>query len=162
MSEIGAPQDSAAKLHAWRIEDREYARHEARRGRRFAFPSLAPTRTALVIIDMVPFFVTGNPYCRGIVPNIDRLAQVLRAAGGTVTWALPAVTDRTPLAEEFYGPEAAEAFRTAGGTGPLAERVWREFTIHGDVLAEKSAPSAFFPAGARYRNCWCGAESTRS
>ncbi|MGW3469027.1 isochorismatase family protein [Saccharopolyspora sp. NPDC000995] len=162
MPEIGAPQDSAAKLHAWRIEDREYARHEARRGRRFAFPSLAPARTALVIIDMVPFFVTGNPYCRGIVPNIDRLAQVLRAAGGTVTWALPAVTDRTPLAEELYGPEAAEAFRTAGGTGPLAERVWREFTIHGDVLAEKSAPSAFFPAGARYRNCWCGAESTRS
>ncbi|WP_223839784.1 isochorismatase family protein [Saccharopolyspora pogona] len=146
MPGIGAPQDSAAKLHAWRIEDREYARHEARRGRRFAFPSFAPTRTALVIIDMVPFFVTGNPYCRGIVPNIDRLAQVLRAAGGTVAWVLPAVTERTSAAEEFYGPDAEEAFRTAGGTGALAERVWREFTIHDDdVLVEKSAPSAFFP-----------------
>ncbi|SES50370.1 hypothetical protein SAMN05216195_1201, partial [Lentzea flaviverrucosa] len=65
------------KLHAWRIEAREYARHEARRGRRFAFTRLVPARTALVVIDMVPFFVADNPYCRGIVPNISRLAQTL-------------------------------------------------------------------------------------
>ncbi|MEV0703677.1 isochorismatase family cysteine hydrolase [Saccharopolyspora sp. NPDC050389] len=138
--------DAPEKLHAWLIEDREYARHEARRGRRFAFPSLDPARTALVIIDMVPFFVTGNPYCRGIVPNISRLARTLRTTGGTVAWVLPAVTERTPKAEEFYGPKAAEVYRAAGGTGPLAQRLWREFTIHDDdVLVEKSAPSAFFP-----------------
>jgi len=42
-------------LHAWRIEDREYARQEKRRGRRHAFKTLEPARTALVVIDMVPF-----------------------------------------------------------------------------------------------------------
>lgn len=135
-----------AKSHAWRIEDREYARHEARRGRRFAFSRLAPARTALVVIDMVPFFVAGNPYCRGIVPNISRLAQALHASGGTVAWVLPAVTERTPVAEEFFGPEVAEMFRTSGGTGPLADRLWRDFTLHDDdLLVEKTAPSAFFP-----------------
>lgn len=70
---VGGGRVSAdAKSHAWRIEDREYARHEARRGRRFAFSRLVPARTALVVIDMVPFFVAGNAYCRGIVPKISR------------------------------------------------------------------------------------------
>jgi len=134
------------KLHVWRIEAREYARQEARRGRRFAFTRLVPARTALVVIDMVPFFVAGNPYCRGIVPNISRLAQTLRAAGGTVAWVLPAVTKQKAAAEEFFGPEVAETFRTSGGTGPLTKRLWRDFTVHDDdVLVEKSASSAFFP-----------------
>jgi nicotinamidase-related amidase len=138
--------DAEPKPHVWRIEAREYARYEARRGRRFAFLRLVPTRTALVVIDMVPFFVSGNPYCQGIVPNISRLAQTLRAAGGTVAWVLPAVTERTPVAEEFFGPEVAEMFRTSGGTGPLADRLWQDFTIHDhDLLVEKTAPSAFFP-----------------
>ncbi|SDX06217.1 Isochorismate hydrolase [Saccharopolyspora shandongensis] len=138
--------DAPEKQHAWLVEGREYARHEERRGRRFAFPTLDPPRTALVIIDMVPFFVSGNPYCRGIVPNIGRLARTVRETGGTVAWVLPATIEPTQTAQEFYGPEAAEVYRTAGGTGPLAQRLWPEFTIHDDdVLVEKSAPSAFFP-----------------
>jgi hypothetical protein len=48
------------KLHAWKIEDREYARHEERRGRQHAFETLEPRRTALVVIDMVPFFVSNS------------------------------------------------------------------------------------------------------
>jgi hypothetical protein len=54
------------KLHYWRIEDREYARQEERRGRRHAFETLVPARTARVMIDMVPFFVSGGGYCLGI------------------------------------------------------------------------------------------------
>ncbi|MFD8380603.1 hypothetical protein ACFV2X_18975 [Streptomyces sp. NPDC059679] len=108
---------SEARQHAWRIESREYARHEQRRGRRFAFTHLDPARTALVVVDMVPFFVSRNPYCRGIVPNITRLADTLRAAGGTVAWVLPEVRERSAVAEEFHGPEAAKTYRT--GTDPF-------------------------------------------
>ncbi|MEV0666398.1 isochorismatase family protein [Actinomadura luteofluorescens] len=140
------PSEAEARRHVWRIEAREYARQESRRGRRFAFTRLVPARTALVVIDMVPFFVSGNPYCRGIVPNIARLADALRAAGGTVAWVLPAVGERTAVADEFFGPEAAEMYRTSGGGGPMAERLWRDFTVHADdLLVEKSAASAFFP-----------------
>lgn len=38
--------------HECRIAEREYARHEARRGRRFAYKTLVPARTALVVVDM--------------------------------------------------------------------------------------------------------------
>ncbi|KJY41681.1 isochorismatase family cysteine hydrolase [Streptomyces sp. A1547] len=138
--------DNEPLPHAWHIEDREYRRQEERRGRRFAYTSLDPARTALVVVDMVPFFVEANPYCRGIVPNVRRLAGRLRTAGGTVAWVLPGRTERTRVGDEFHGPEAAEMFRNAGGSGPLSDRLWHGFTVGADdVLVEKTAPSAFFP-----------------
>nr|WSX47725.1 cysteine hydrolase [Streptomyces sp. NBC_00974] len=138
--------DTKSLLHAWHIDEREYRRQEERRGRRYAYTHLDPARTALVVIDMVPFFVDANPYTRGIVPNIQHLAQRLRPAGGTVAWVLPARTDRTLVGDEFHGPEAAEMFRSSGGTGPLRDRLWHGLTVGpDDLLAEKPTPSAFFP-----------------
>jgi hypothetical protein len=122
------------KLHAWRIEDREYARQEERRGRRHAFETLAPARTALVVIDMVPFFVSDGSYCLGIVPNISSIAGALRRAGGTVAWVVPATADRVVVSEEFFGPEMAAAFRRSGGDGPVAGRIWKGFEVHPDDL----------------------------
>lgn len=134
------------KTHAWHIEPREYARHESRRGRRHAFEHLVPGRTALVIVDMVPFFVLENPYCRGIVPTISHLADSLRTAGGSVAWVLPAAGEASAISDEFHGQEAAAAYRSSGGEGPLAERLWPAFETHSDdLLVEKSASSAFFP-----------------
>lgn len=133
-------------LHAWRIEEREYARQEERRGRRHAFDRIEPRRTALVVIDMVPFFVEDLAYCRGIVPNISRLAASLRTAGGTVAWVLPGRSVRTSLDVEFFGPDVAAMYSRCGGSGPLRERLWHEFDVSEvDLLVEKSAASAFFP-----------------
>lgn len=132
--------------HDWFIEEREYARHEERRGKRHAFEALVPRRTALVVIDMVPFFVTDSDYCRGIVPNIALLAESLRGAGGLVAWVLPGAGPPSAVADEFYGPQVAEMFRRSGGEGPLEARLWHEFEVHeGDLLVEKTATSAFFP-----------------
>jgi nicotinamidase-related amidase len=134
------------RLHAWHIEEREYARQEQHRGRRHAFEQVDSTRTALVVVDMVGFFVSESDYCRGIVPNIGRLASSLRAAGGTVAWVLPESSEPTALALEFFGPTMAEAFGRSGGNGPLRERLWHELEVDGaDLLVEKSARSAFFP-----------------
>ncbi len=107
-------------------------------GRRHAFDRIEPARTALVVIDMVPFFVTQMEYCHGIVPNISRLASSLRVAGGTVAWVLPGPSGRTALDVEFFGPEVAEAYQRSGGQGPLRERLWHEFEVgHADLLVEK-------------------------
>lgn len=126
--------------HAWHIDEQEYARHEARRGRRHAYESIDPVRTALVVIDMVPFFVDENPYCRGIVPNVQQLASVLRDAGGTVAWVVPADQEPTAIDEEFYGPGVAAAYRRQRG------RLWPGFEVADtDLHLEKSASSAFFP-----------------
>jgi nicotinamidase-related amidase len=132
--------------HAWRIEDREYRRQEARRGRRHAYPKLAPAATALVVVDMVPFFAEENAYVRAIVPNIARLATGLRSLGGTVVWVLPGVSEPSPVAEEFFGPEQAEVFRLSGGRGTPRDRLWHEFEVDdADLIVEKFATSAFFP-----------------
>lgn len=134
-----------APLHDWHIEAREYARQEDRRGRRHAYETVVPARTALVVIDMVPFFLNELPYTRGIVPNITRIADALRDAGGTVAWVLPTHSAPTPASTAFYGDRVAAMYAASGGEGTLAERLWHEFQIHeGDVLAEKSATSAFF------------------
>ena len=133
-------------LHEWRIEPREYERHVARRGRRHAYEQLDPARTALVVVDMVPFFLTENPYARGIVPNISALADALRTAGGSVAWVLPGSGTPSPVSVEFYGPEIAARYSRTGGEGPLAERLWHEFEVSpADIIVEKTAAGAFFP-----------------
>jgi nicotinamidase-related amidase len=130
-----------AELHDWHIEPYEYARQEARRGKRHAYSGLVPARTALIVIDMVPFFVEGNPYARGIVPVISLLADSLREAGGTVAWITPAAYERSPAELEFWGPDVAELHNGSGAGG-----IWPGLTVHdADLRAEKTAPSAFFP-----------------
>lgn len=139
--------DLEPMTHDWRIEDREYERQRSRRGRVHAYEHLDPASTALVVIDMVPFFVEHNAYGRGIVRNINRLADALRAAGGTVAWVLPGGGERpTRWAEEFFGPQVAEILRTSGGVGPLTDRLWPGLEHRpADPMVEKTAPSAFFP-----------------
>lgn len=143
-------RQASSKLHDWRIEEREYVRQEERRGRRHAFEHISPANTALVVIDMIPFFVEQNGYCRGIVPNIVRLADCIRMSAGFVSWIVPAAEHRHPrLAEEFYGSRVAELFRTSGGTGPITGRLWRPLQPHSDDLFfEKTAYSAFFPGAS--------------
>ena len=133
-------------LHDWHIETREYARHEARRGRRHAFEQLVPARTALVVIDMVPFFLAENAYARGIVPNIAVLAAALRSAGGTVAWIVPGTDAPSPVKQEFFGADVAEKYRTSAGEGPPRDRLGHELDVRAeDLVLEKTAASAFFP-----------------
>ncbi|MBL8771279.1 MAG: cysteine hydrolase [Phenylobacterium sp.] len=119
----------------------------ARRGRRHAFERLSPATTALVVVDMVPFFVLENPYCAGVVPQINALAHALRQAGGVVAWVLPSSDDPfAAVSKEFFGPQVAETYRTSGGFGPLPARLAAGLGHEpDDVFVEKSAASAFFP-----------------
>ena len=137
---------SDAAAHRWEIPAREYARHEARRGRRFAYEALQPQTTVLVVIDMVGFFVAESPRCQAIVPPINALADALRDAGGTVAWVLPTVAPPTPWAIGFYGEQIAARYAASGGEGALIERLWSGLHARtDDCWAEKSASSAFFP-----------------
>lgn len=101
--------------HAWVVEERELLRHEARRGRRHAFESLDPRRTALVVIDIVPFFHRQSAYVRGIVPRVNTLASALRSAGGVVAWVVPGYSEPTAKDREFFGEEVAERYASAFG-----------------------------------------------
>ena len=119
------PTVDSPKPHEWAIPEREYLRQEAHRGRRHAYETLDPARTALVVIDMVPFFVNDNPYCAAIVPNINAIARSLRDTGGLVVWVLPGPVDPNPeRTQEFFGPERAEVYAKSGGTGALPDRAF--------------------------------------
>ena len=57
-----------------------------KRGRRNVFDRFEPNKTALLVIDMQNFFVEGNELVASIVPNINRLANGMRARGVPVIW----------------------------------------------------------------------------
>ncbi|NYI76554.1 isochorismatase family protein [Nocardioides panzhihuensis] len=142
-------QPRASRVHGWAIPEREYARQETRRGRRYAYETLEPARTALVVVDLVPFFYESNPTCYAITPNVGRLADALRAAGGVVAWVVPGDPGPTKWAREFLGEEAAEMFRRSGGAGPIAGRLGPGLEAReGDLLVEKTAISALFPGSS--------------
>lgn len=148
-SVTAVPSDPAATEpapHRWRIEEREYLRHEQRRGRRHAYEHLDPVRTALVVVDMVPFFVESWDHCRAIVPRVNLLAHELRRAGGVVAWVVPGYSPPSPRTREFLGAEVAEMYARSGGEGEPAARLWPDLEAAADDLAvEKTAHSAFFP-----------------
>jgi ureidoacrylate peracid hydrolase len=61
------------------------------RGKLHAFDTLVGPSTALLVVDlqnvfMLPPYPTEVPVARDIVPNVNRLAQATRAAGGAVVW----------------------------------------------------------------------------
>lgn len=132
--------------HRWFIEPREIERQESRRGRRHAYEWLDPRRTALVAVDIVPFFAEESAYCRGIVPNVNRLASGLRDHGGTVCWIVPGHQPPSDVTREFYGDRVADMYARSGGEGRPRDRLWKELDVGpADLAVEKTAASAFFP-----------------
>jgi nicotinamidase-related amidase len=141
-----AASTSDVAFHHWVVEDREIRRHVCRRGRKHAFETINPSRTALVVVDMVPFFVAESAYCRGIVPSINALAGELRGRGGVVAWVIPGYREPTARDHALLGPEAAELYARSGGDGEPADRVWSGLKVkRDDLVVEKTAHSAFFP-----------------
>jgi nicotinamidase-related amidase len=141
------PSRPDVSTHRWRIDEREYARHEERRGRRFAYESIDPHRTALVVVDMIPFFVAANPYCRGVIGTINALSSALRAAGGLTAWIVPAAeVEPSAWASEFYGSEVATQYAASGRTCDARRRLDHNLDVDDrDIVVEKRSASAFFP-----------------
>jgi len=75
-----------------------------RQGKLASHDTIDAARTALVVVDMQNYFVAEGfplevPVARAIVPNINRLAQALRDAGGIVIW----VQTSTATALQHWG-----------------------------------------------------------
>src|SRR6266700_10346 len=73
----------------------------ARRGREHVHDDLDPRKTALVVVDMQNAFMLPEvahsfcPMAQEIVPNINRLAEGVRATGGAVVWIKTTFADET-------------------------------------------------------------------
>ena len=78
-------------MHKYVVPDSIRARVIRLQGKPFALDEIDAARTALVVVDMQNYYVAEDypnqsPQAREIVPNINRMAAALRAAGGRVVW----------------------------------------------------------------------------
>ena len=131
-------------------------RMRVRRGRLHLFERLDVSRTALVVIDMQNAFLrpgapSETPMARAIVPQINRLAQAVRAGGGVVAFAQgsfqPSGPEAWPLFfEHMVNPAFSSAILQALTPGHPDHELWPELDVQpGDVRVRKKRYSAFFP-----------------
>jgi len=78
-------------MHKYVVPDSIRARVIRLQGKPFALERVEAARTALVVVDMQNYYMAEgypneSPVARTIVPNVNRLAAALRAAGGRVVW----------------------------------------------------------------------------
>jgi nicotinamidase-related amidase len=126
-------------------------RIKAKRGRLTVFDSFDPRETALVVIDMQNFFVAEVETARSIVPNINRLAAVMRERGGLVVWVLLTVAEKMdgpslwPIYHDNFFTEAKMRAHKDGLTeGSAGHRLYPEMDVRdGDLISRKSRFSAF-------------------
>ncbi len=129
-------------------------RVESLRGRLHPYDTLEPSRTALVVIDMQNVFVAPGaayevPAARGIVPNINHLADAVRGTGGVVSWVQMIYDPDQPWSNFYHNMvDAARFERMVDGftDGSEGHALWPELDVRdGDIVVNKSRFSAFLP-----------------
>lgn len=118
-----------------------------RRGRLHAFPTLNPAKTALVVVDLDTGTVTRvDDEIKAFVPKINKLAHIVREAGGTVAWVTTPIGKASKRFRAIYGDELAVMYEHEGAENGVAKTIWHELDVRqGDVRATKRGASAFFP-----------------
>jgi len=129
-----------------------------RQGKLWSHDTIEAGRAALIVVDMQNYFCAEGfpaevPLSRGIVPNINRMARAMRAAGGTVVWVQTDSAEAlarwgkhhtfmlTPerVQKRLAGLDsAAEGFRLFGDLEALP----------GDLRVKKVTYSAFMPGSS--------------
>src|SRR5262245_18088441 len=141
-------------MHPFRLPQRVIERVIERRGQVNVIDRLEPSRTALVVIDMQNTFCAEGaaaevPMARAIVPNINRLVQAARAAGGLVAWVQMTITDRAtwPVFLDMVAPLRAEQIIAELRPGSRGHALWPEVqSAAGDLVVTKDRFSAFLPS----------------
>jgi len=125
-----------------------------RRGNFRALDRANPSKTALVVVDMQNAFMlpgVAHALCEmapSIVPNINRLGEALRAAGGTVVWvrttATPECLTEWSQYYEHLTPEQQRKRIEALADGSKGHELWSELDVRPeDLIVTKLRYSAF-------------------
>jgi ureidoacrylate peracid hydrolase len=141
-------------MHKISIPQSVVERVIARRGREFVHDNLDPSKTALVVVDMQNAFMLEGvahalcPTAKEIVPHINRLAQTVRASGGTVVWIVTTFTDETLKSWSTYyelsRPEQNRKRMEALSANTRGHQLWDQLEVRpGDLTVEKKRFSAF-------------------
>ena len=122
-------------LHNYTVPGSVKERVLRRKGQPFSLTSIDAARAALVVVDMQNHFVAEGfpsevPVARDIVPNINRMADAMRAAGAAVIWI------------QTTAAGALERWGNHHRYGLTADRMNRRLTS----LAEDAEGFQLFPA----------------
>mgnify|MGYP001178392000 FL=1 len=141
-------------MHTAQIRQEIIDRVLDRRGRLHLFDRFEPNETALVVIDMQPTFVAPGspaevPASRGIVANIQRLADVLRPRGALICWVTHAnsqtagCSDWNGFFDYFVADDVRAKTLASLKPGSPDTLLWHELTPGpGDVSLFKNRYSA--------------------
>ena len=132
------------------VVDRVVARH----GREHVHADLNPSKTALVVVDMQNAYMlpgVAHAPCltaQDIVPNINRLANVVRHTGGTVIWIKTAYTEDTlenwSTLYGMLGSKGTQKRAAALTRGSKGYELWPALEVRAeDLTVEKNRYSAF-------------------
>lgn len=142
-------------MHKVHIKPEHIETVKRRGGREHSVETLDGPKTALVVVDMQLYFMGEGqpsecPTAREIVPNVNRLADATRRAGGKVIWIQ---THSGPDSKDFWSvnyermtPENGEKRvqgMTPGGSG---FDIWPDLDVRDeDLIVPKTRYSAFMP-----------------
>mgnify|MGYP001436319763 CR=1 FL=1 len=144
-------------MHEFEMPQEIIDRVTARQGRVHCVEGLAPRETALVVVDMQNYFMKAGfqsaaAAAGGIVANVNRLADMLRALGGTVIWIQTeagaedegAGKDGWWTLREKYAPERWQKRIDGLSNGGEGHALWAEMDVRpADEMVIKRRYSAF-------------------
>jgi len=141
-------------MHTLAIPQSVIDRVVARRGKEHVYEDLDPAKTALVVVDLQNAFMmpgVAHSECkmaRSIVPNVNRLAQAVRATGGKVVWIQTAFTEESleswSVLHGMALPARTEKRIEALSRGSKGYELWAELEVKPeDPIVEKLRFSAF-------------------
>jgi ureidoacrylate peracid hydrolase len=141
-------------MHTLSIPQSVVDRVVARRGRAHIHDDLDPARTALVVVDMQNAFMLPGvahslcPMAEKIVPNINRLAQAVRATGGAVVWIKTTFKEEVLQSWSSYfemvTPQQGAKRIAALTADSKGHELWATLDVRpDDMIVEKSRFSAF-------------------
>lgn len=147
-------------MHKLSIPQSVIDRVKAKRGREFVYENLDPAKTALIVVDMQNAFMLPGvahalcPMAEHIVPNINRLAQGVRATGGTVVWIkttfTPDVLKSWSVYYEMASPESGAKRIEALTADSKGHELWSTLDVQpGDLTVEKKRFSAFIQGSSK-------------
>ena len=127
-----------------------------RRGKLHIYDNLKPEHTALVVVDLQNGFMLPEYSPRpvdtaaGTVPNVNKLAETLRATGGKVVWIKNTVDDRSlgewsnwyDMGKPEWSRQRAETFRE----GAAGHAIYSDLVVKpDDDIVHKFRFSSFLP-----------------
>jgi ureidoacrylate peracid hydrolase len=139
-----------------KVPDSVTARVVARCGVVHPHADLDPRHTALIVVDLQNAFMDDEvghavcPMAREIVPNVNRLASVVRAAGGGVFWIKNTFDERSAIdwsnAHAMLTPHSRTRRIEAMSEGTKGQELWPELDVRPeDEIVRKYRFSAFLP-----------------